>query len=166
MSQNYSVENEAKHIILNILEVVKKSQYLKVGEQPIHSGILGFMTLLQIENENIFVFQKSKWIIKQKLIRSIGFFSDFFSQLILTTGSQNTGPDIAVYYEIWARVSTKRAGALFSNVVHTSRISHFKAESIGYLNHLAQKSLYKISQKMSLNICHVILTREIHVKIF
>ena len=35
MSSNYSVENEAKHIILNILEVVKKSQYLKVGEQPI-----------------------------------------------------------------------------------------------------------------------------------
>ena len=108
---------------------------------PGHSGILGFMTLLKIENENIFVFWKSKWIIKQKLIRSIGFFLEFFTQLILTTGSQNTGPDIAVYYGIWARVSTKRAGALFSDVVHTSWISHFKAESIGYLNHLAQKSL-------------------------
>ena len=48
---------------------------------------------------------------------------------------------VAVYYEIWAGVSTKRAGALFSDVVHTSGISHFKAESIGYLNHLTQKSL-------------------------
>ena len=78
---------------------------------------------------------------EQKLISSIDFFLEFFSQLILTTGSQNTGPDSAVYYGIWACVSTKRAVALFSDVVHTSWISHFKAESIGYLNHLTQKSL-------------------------
>ena len=51
---------------------------------------------------------------------NIGFFLEFFSQPILTTGSQNTGPDIAVNYEIWAHISTKRAGALFSDVVHTS----------------------------------------------
>ena len=114
---------------------------LVFGTLVMHSGILGFMTLLLIENENIFVLQKSKWIIKQKLISSIGFFLEFFSQLILTTGSQNMGPDITVYFGIRARVSTKRAGALFSDVVHTSGISHFKAESIGYLNHLTQKSL-------------------------
>ena len=89
----------------------------------------------------ILVFEKSKWIRKQKLTSNICFFLEFFPQLILATGSQNTGPDITVYYGIWARVSTKRAVALFSDVVHTSWISHFKAESIGYLNHLAQKSL-------------------------
>ena len=86
----------------------------------LHSGILGFMTLLPIENENILACQKSKCIIKQKLISNTGFFLEFFSQLILTTESQNTGPDITVYYGFWARVSTKRAGALFSDVVHTS----------------------------------------------
>ena len=86
----------------------------------LHSGILGFMTLLQIENEKILVFQKSKWIIKQKLMSNIGFFLKLFSQLILTTGSLNTGPDIAVYYGLWACVSTKRPAALFSVVTHTS----------------------------------------------
>ena len=85
-----------------------------------HSGILGFMTLLLIENEKILVFQKSKWIIKQKLISHIGFFLKLFSQLILTTGSLNTGPDIAVYYGLWACVSTKRPAALFSVIAHTS----------------------------------------------
>ena len=99
------------------------------------------MTLIPTENENILVFEKSKWIRKQKLTSNIGFFLEFFSQLILTTGSQNRSPDIIVYYGIWARVSTKRAVALFSDVVHTSWISHLKAESIGYLNHLTQKSL-------------------------
>ena len=88
--------------------------------QHTHSGILGFMTLLLIENEKILVFQKSKWIIKQKLISNIGFFLKFFSQLILTTGSLNMGPDIAVYYGLWACVSTKRPAALFSVVAHTS----------------------------------------------
>ena len=78
------------------------------------------MTLIPTENENILVFEKSKWIRKQKLTSNIGFFLEFFSQLILTTGSQNTGPDITVYYGFWAHVSTKRAGALFSDVVHTS----------------------------------------------
>ena len=78
-----------------------------------HSGILGFMTLIPTENENILVFEKSKWIRKQKLTSNIGFFLEFFSQLILTTGSQNRSPDINVYYGIWARVSTKRAVALF-----------------------------------------------------
>ena len=106
-----------------------------------HSGILGFMTLLPTENENILVFEKSKWIRKQKLTSNIGFFLEFFSQLILTTGSQNRSPDIIVYYGIWARVSTKRAVALFSDVVHTSWISHLKAESISFQYHLAQKSL-------------------------
>ena len=85
-----------------------------------HSGILGFMTLIPTENENILVFEKSKWIRKQKLTSNIGFFLEFFSQLILTTGSQNRSPDIIVYYGIWARVSTKRAVALFSDVIHTS----------------------------------------------
>ena len=78
------------------------------------------MTLPPMENENIFVFEKSKWVKKQKLTSNIGFFLEFFPQLILTTGSQNMGPDITVYYGIWARVSTKTAGALFSDVVHTS----------------------------------------------
>ena len=78
------------------------------------------MTLPAIENENILVFEKSKWVRKQKLTSNIGFFLEFFPQLILTTGSQNMGPDITVYYGIWACVSTKRAGALFSDVVHTS----------------------------------------------
>ena len=85
-----------------------------------HSGILGFMTLIPTENENILVFEKSKWIRKQKLTSNIGFFLEFFSQLILTTGSKNRSPDIIVYYGIWARVSTKRAVALFSDVVNTS----------------------------------------------
>ena len=57
---------------------------------------------------------------KQKLFAIIGFFLDFFPQLILTNGSQNRSPDIIVYYGVWARVSTKRAVALFSDVVHTS----------------------------------------------
>ena len=78
------------------------------------------MTLIPTENENILVFEKSKWIRKQKLTSNIGFFLEFFSQLILTTGSQNRSPDITVYYGIWARVSTKRAVALFSDVAHTS----------------------------------------------
>ena len=64
-----------------------------------HSGILGFMTLPPIENENILIFEKSKWVRKQKFTSNIGFFLEFFSQLILTTGSQNMGPDITVYYE-------------------------------------------------------------------
>ena len=85
-----------------------------------HSGILG--------NENILVFEKSKRVRNQKLTSNIGFFSEFFPQLILTTGSQNMGPDITVYSGIWAHVSTKRAGAIFS-------------ESISYLNPLTQKSL-------------------------
>ena len=78
------------------------------------------MTLPSIENENILVSEKSKWVRKQKLTSNVGFFLEFFPQLILTTGSQNMGPDITVYYGIWARVSTKTAGALFSDVVHTS----------------------------------------------
>ena len=63
-----------------------------------HSGILGFMTLIPKENENILVFEKSKWIRKQKLTSNIGFFLEFFPQLILTTESKNTCPDITVYY--------------------------------------------------------------------
>ena len=59
--------------------------------------------LIPTENEYVLVFQKSKWIRKQKL--------------------------------------TKRAVVLFCDVSHTSWISHFKAESIGYLNNLTQKSL-------------------------
>ena len=78
------------------------------------------MTLIPTEKENILVFEKSKWIRKQKLTSNIGFFLEFFSQLILTTGSRNMGPDITVYSGIWAHVSTKRAGAIFSDVVHTS----------------------------------------------
>ena len=78
------------------------------------------MTLIPTENENILVFEKSKWIRKQKLTSNIGYFLEFFPQLILTTGSKNTGPDITVYYGIWARVSTKRPVALFSDVIHTS----------------------------------------------
>ena len=78
------------------------------------------MALLPIEDEIILVFKKSKWIRKQKLTSNIGFFLDFFPQLILTTGSQNRSPDIIAYYGIWANVSTKRAVALFSDVVHTS----------------------------------------------
>ena len=78
------------------------------------------MTLPPIENENILVFEKSKRVRKQKLTSNIGFFLEFFPQLILTTGSQNMGPDITVYYGIWAHVSTVRAGALFSDVIHTS----------------------------------------------
>ena len=69
------------------------------------------------------------------------FFLKFFSQLILTAGSLNTGSDIAVYYGLWAGVSTKKPAALFSVVAHTSWISHLKAESISYLNHLTKKSL-------------------------
>ena len=99
------------------------------------------MTLPPIENENILVFEKSKWVRKQKLTSNIGFFLEFFSQLILTTGSRNMGPDITVYYGIWACVFTKTAGALFSDVVHTTLISRFKAKSNGYLNHLSRKSL-------------------------
>ena len=108
-----------------------------------HSGILGFMTLIPTEKENIVVFEKSKWIREQKLTSNIGFFLEFFSQLILTTRSQNRSPDIIVYYGIWAHVSTKRAVALFSDVVHTSWISHLKAESISFQYHLAKKSLYR-----------------------
>ena len=67
-----------------------------------HSGILGFMTLLPTENENILVFEKSKWIRKQKFTSNIGFFLQFFSQLILATGSQNRSPDITVNYGNWA----------------------------------------------------------------
>ena len=78
------------------------------------------MTVPPIENENILVFEKSKWVKKQKLTSNAGFFLEFFSQLILTTRSQNKSPDIIVYYGIWARVCTKRAVALFSDVVHTS----------------------------------------------
>ena len=85
-----------------------------------HSGILGFMTLIPTENENVLVFEKSKWIRKQKLTSNIGFFLEFFPQLILTTGSKNTGPDITVYYGIWAHGSTKIAVALFSDVIHNS----------------------------------------------
>ena len=77
------------------------------------------MTLIPTENENIPVFEKSKWIRQQNLTSNIGFFLEFFSQLILTTGSQNRSPDIE-YYGLWARVYTKRAVALFSDVVHTS----------------------------------------------
>ena len=43
-----------------------------------HSGILGFMTLPSIENENILVSEKSKWVRKQKLTSNIGFFLEFF----------------------------------------------------------------------------------------
>ena len=78
---------------------------------------------------------------KQKLIAMIGFFLEFFSQLISTTGSQNRSPDFIAYYGIWARVSIKRALALFSDVVHASWISHLKAESISFQYHLAKKSL-------------------------
>ena len=78
------------------------------------------MTLILTENENILVFEKSKWVRKQKLTNSIGFFLEFFPQLILTTGSQNMGPDITVYYGIWACVSTEIPVALFSVVAHTS----------------------------------------------
>ena len=39
-----------------------------------HSGILGFNTLIPTKNENILVFEKSKWIRKQKLTSNIGFF--------------------------------------------------------------------------------------------
>ena len=78
------------------------------------------MTLPPLENENILLFEKSKWARKQKLTSNVGFFLEFLSQLILTTGTQNMGPDITVHYGIRARVSTKRAGALFSDVVHTS----------------------------------------------
>ena len=78
------------------------------------------MTLPPKENENILVFEKSKWVRKQKLTSNIGFFLEFFPQLILTTGSQNMGPDITVYYGIWAHGSTKIAVALFSDVIHTS----------------------------------------------
>ena len=78
------------------------------------------MTSTPIENEINLVFEKSKWVRKQKLTSNIGFFLEFFPQLILTTGSQNMGPDITVHYGIRARVSTKRAGALFSDVAHTS----------------------------------------------
>ena len=85
-----------------------------------HSGILGFMTLVPTENENILVFEKSKWIRKQKLTSNIGYFLRIFFQLILTTRSQNRSPAIIVYYGIWARVSTNRAVALFSDVVHTT----------------------------------------------
>ena len=87
---------------------------------PGHSGILGFMTLIPTENKNILVFEKSKWIRKQKFTSNIGFFLQFFSQLILATGSQNRSPDITVNYGNWAHVSTKRAVALFSDVIHTS----------------------------------------------
>ena len=86
----------------------------------IHSGILGFINLIPTENENILLFEKSKWIRKQKLTSNISFFLEFFSQLILTTGIQNRSPDIIVYYGIWACVPTKRAVALFSDVIHTS----------------------------------------------
>ena len=48
------------------------------GNVTIHSGILGFMTLIPTENENILVFEKSKSIRKQKLTSNIGFFSRFF----------------------------------------------------------------------------------------
>ena len=65
------------------------------------------MTLPQKENENILVFEKSKWIRKQKLTSNMGVFLEFFSQLILTTGSQYIGPYITVYYGIWTCVSTK-----------------------------------------------------------
>ena len=78
------------------------------------------MTLPPIENENILVFGKSKWVKKQKLTSNLGFFLELFPCMILTTGSRNMGPDITVYYGIWACVSTKRAGALFSDVVQTS----------------------------------------------
>ena len=44
-----------------------------------HSGILGFMTLIPTENKNILVFEKSKWIRKQKLTSIIGLFLEFFS---------------------------------------------------------------------------------------
>ena len=43
-----------------------------------HSGILGFMTVPPIENENILVFEKSKWVKKQKLTSNIAFFLEFF----------------------------------------------------------------------------------------
>ena len=59
---------------------------------------LGVHELTLIENENILVFEKSKWVRKQKLTSNIGFFLEFFPQLILTTGSQNMGPDITVNY--------------------------------------------------------------------
>ena len=67
------------------------------------------------QNNTSFV-RRPKGIRKQKLTSNKG----FFPQLILTTGSQNRSPDIIVYYGIWARVSTKRAVALFSDVIHTS----------------------------------------------
>ena len=78
------------------------------------------MTSTPIENEINLVFEKSKWVRKQKSTSNIGFSLEFFSLLISTTGSQNMGPDITVYYGIWACVSTKRAVALFSDVAHTS----------------------------------------------
>ena len=89
------------------------------------------MSFPTIENESILVFEKSKWVRKQKLTSNIDLFLEFYSQLILTTGSWNMGPDITVYYGIWACVFTKTAGALFSDVVHTSLISPFKAKGGG-----------------------------------
>ena len=112
-------------IIISLPEIIWKFPDTNIFPLPntlflTHSGILGFITLLPGENANILVFEKSKWIRKQKLTSNIGFFLEFFFQLILATGSQNRSPDIIVYYGIWARVSTKRATALFSDVVHTS----------------------------------------------
>ena len=63
----------------------------------------------------------------------------FFSQLIVTTGSQNTGPDIIIYYRFWARVPTKMALIIFSEVTQTSPISHLKAMTICYQNFWTKK---------------------------
>ena len=98
---NESTDFSSNLMLHNTFEQSTMGKCTSGGQQTIlignyHSGILGFMTLIPTENENILVFRKSKWIRKQKLNSNLGFFLEFFSQLILATGSQNRSPDIIV----------------------------------------------------------------------
>ena len=46
--------------------------------------------------ENVLVFEKSKWIRKQKLTSNLGFFYEFLSQLILTTAVEGKIRDLTL----------------------------------------------------------------------
>ena len=94
---------------------------------------------------------------------NIDFFLEFFSQLISTTGSWNISPDSSENYRIFACVWTQMALIIFSEVAQTSPISHFKAMTICYQNHLAPK--YTIQKTNFITKClSIFATGFSHVK--
>ena len=113
------------------LPVAKMSWEKNCRKKPILLVNFCFLIHFDFSNTRIFSFSVGSKVMNPKMPlcmlckvlkvdKQYRFFLRIFSQLILSTGSQNRSPDIIVYYGIWAHVSTKRAVALFSDVVQTS----------------------------------------------